>query len=315
MAVKTKFSQQDFNHILSQYELGTCIRSELVSHGTVQTNYFLHTTQGKYVFRYYENRSKESVLFESDLLTYLKKYQYPCPAPIQNKQSACVGTYQGKPYVMFDFIDGGPVTHPNQDHKQQLIQKVAELQILTRDYHPRYKEHRWNYNIELCRTLASTEAQKINSEDAREKLSWLEDQLSALELPETLPKGICHCDFHFSNVLFHEGQFVGLLDFDDANYTYLVFDLVCLIDSWAWPYQSDTLELTQAREIVQAYIKHRRLSAIEQRHIYDVHKLGILIDCVWFFRRGQANDFYEKKKIEFLNNFGRKKYTDELFSG
>jgi Ser/Thr protein kinase RdoA (MazF antagonist) len=99
MAVKIKFSQQDFNHILSQYELGTCIRSELVSHGTVQTNYFLHTTQGKYVFRYYENRSKESVLFESDLLTYLKKYQYPCPAPIQNKQSACVGTYQGKPYV------------------------------------------------------------------------------------------------------------------------------------------------------------------------------------------------------------------------
>ncbi|VAW42796.1 hypothetical protein MNBD_CHLOROFLEXI01-4335 [hydrothermal vent metagenome] len=68
MAVKTRFSQQDFTHILAQYDLGTYTRSEPVSQGTVQTNYFLHTTQGKFVLRYYENRSKESVLFESHLL-------------------------------------------------------------------------------------------------------------------------------------------------------------------------------------------------------------------------------------------------------
>lgn len=232
MTVKTTFSQQDFNHILSQYDLGAYTHSDPISQGTVQTNYFIHTTQGTFVFRYYENRSKESVLFESNLLTHLKKYQYPCPTPFQNEQGTCVGIHRSKPYVIFEFIAGQHVDHPDDNHKQQLIQKVAELQNLTREYQPRNKKYRWNYTSELCRMLASTEAEKINTDDAREKFSWLENQLSALDLPESFPKGICHCDFHFSNVLFQDDQFVGLIDFDDANYTYLVFDLVCLVDSW-----------------------------------------------------------------------------------
>ena len=314
MVVKTQFSHQDFNQILSQYELGTIIRSEFISQGTVQTNYFLHTTQGKYVFQYYENRSEESVLFEIVLLTYLKEHQYPCPTPFLNEQGTSVGVFQGKPYVIFEFIEGNHLDSPNEHHKRQLIQKVAELQIVTRDYQPRCKEHRWNYDVELCQKLASREAQKIGKDDAFAKLSWLEGQLSALDLPTSLPKGICHCDFHFSYVLFQDDQFAGLIDFDDANYTYLSFDLVCLVDSWAWPYQSDRLDLIQAREIVQEYHKHRPLGGDEKRNLFDVHKLSILFDCIWYFWRGTTDDFYERKKIEYLNALGREEYADALFS-
>jgi len=313
MAVKTQFSNRDFNQILSRYELGTYTHSEPISQGTVQTNYFLHSTRGKFVFRYYENRPKKSVYFESDLLVYLTEHQYPCPTPYQNRQGAIVGIYQDKPYMIMEYIDGKHINHPAVHHKKQLIQKVAELQILTRDYHPRYLEYRWNYDIDLCRKLACAEADKIDTGDARQKYHWLENQLAVLELPDSLPKGICHCDFHFSNALFKGDQFAGLIDFDDANYTYLIFDLVCLIDSWAWPAQSNNLDLMQAREILEEYTKHRPLSAIEQRHIFDVHKLSIFFDNVWYFGRGRANDFYEKRKIKFMNNLGWKKYTDELF--
>jgi Ser/Thr protein kinase RdoA (MazF antagonist) len=214
---------------------------------------------------------------------------------------------------MFEFIPGKPIEHPNDDHKEQLIRKVAELQILTPDYRPLNTEYRWNYNPELCRRLARAEAKTIGTQDARKKYIWVADQLSALELPDHLPKGICHCDFHFSNVLFQDDQLVGLLDFDDANYTYLVFDLVSLIDSWAWPFQSDTLDFAGARDIVKAYNSYRPLSEIERRHIYDVHKLSILFDCIWFLRRGPAEDFYEKRKIQFLNDLGWRKYFEALF--
>lgn len=315
MAVKTQFLPGNFNQILSGYELGAYTCSEPISAGTVQTNYLIHTSCGKFMFRYYENRSKESVLFESDLLAYLKKYNYPCPKPLQDKKGDCVGLFQGKPFMILTFINGHHIEQLGENHKEQLIQKVAELQLLTRDYHPRYKSYRWNYNTELCQTLASAEAHKIDTDDARQKLTWLENQLSRLDLPKSLPKGICHCDFHFSNLLFQEGQFVGLIDFDDANYTYLLFDLVCLIDSWAWPYQSDILDLAQAREIAKAYQKHRPLSVIEERHIFDVHKLSIMFDCIWYFGRGGADDFYENRKIEFLNHLGRERYANALFGG
>jgi Ser/Thr protein kinase RdoA (MazF antagonist) len=137
----------------------------------------------------------------------------------------------------------------------------------------------------------------------------MDSQLAALDLPASLPKGICHCDFHFSNVLFQDDCFVGLIDFDDANYTYLLFDLVSLVDSWAWPFQSERLDLVQARAIVQAYHVHRPISVVEQYHIFDVHKLSILFDCIWFFSRGTADDFYEKRKIDFLDGLGREQYA------
>ena len=66
MVVKTAFSQYDFERILSQYDLGTYSGSKAVKRRTVKTNYIVQTTQGKYVLRYYENRSRESVLFEID---------------------------------------------------------------------------------------------------------------------------------------------------------------------------------------------------------------------------------------------------------
>ena len=314
MAVKTHFSTRDFENILTQYSLGTCSNSEPISQGTVQTNYLIHTTRGKYVFRYYENRTRESVLFESELLTYLKAHQYPCPATIPDQQGVCVGTYRRKPFVIFEFVSGRHIDRPTEHHKQQLIQKVAELQILTRNYQPRYLAYRLNYDITHCRELAALEAEKIGTQDACEKFAWLDSQLSALDLPDSLPKGICHCDFHFSNVLFQDDQFVGLIDFDDANYTYLAFDLVSLIDSWAWPFQSDRLDLVASKEIAQAYHTHRALEAIERRHIFDVHKLSVLFDCIWFFGRGTAADFYEKRKIEFLNVLGWDGYADAYFS-
>lgn len=135
-------------------------------------------------------------VFESDLLIYLKHYQYPCPALYQNKQGVYVGSYHGKPYVIFEYIEGQHIERPTEHHKQQLIQKVAELQNLTREYEPKYLKYRWNYDAELCRMLGTTEAKKINTDDACQKLSWLTDQLSRLDLPASLPNGICHCDFH-----------------------------------------------------------------------------------------------------------------------
>ncbi|MBN1218685.1 MAG: homoserine kinase [Anaerolineae bacterium] len=313
MAVKTPFTPDDFVAILSQYNLGTYAHSEAIQRGTVQTNYCLQTTQGKFVFRYYETRSRESVLFESDLLAYLTERHYPCPTQVKNTQGGYVGMYRHKPYIIFEFLDGQPLEHPNAHHWQQLIQKAAELQKLTRNYCSPYIRYRWNYDPDLCHTLARAEATRVNTQSAHEKFMWLARELTALDLPPSLPKGICHCDFHFSNVLFQGEELVALLDFDDANYTFLQFDLVGLIEYWAWADTADMLDVRKARGVVQEYMKHRPLSLAEQQHLYDVYKLSILFDCVWYFSRGDANDFREKRKIQALQSLGRQQFFGEIF--
>jgi Ser/Thr protein kinase RdoA (MazF antagonist) len=313
MSVKTPFTRDDFAAILSQYDLGAYAKSEAIEQGTVQTNYFLWTTHRRLVFRCYENRSRESVLFESDLLAHLSAHGYPCPARLKSTQGDYVGTYRDKPYMVFQFVDGEHIEHPDAHHKRQLIQIAAELQQLTRGFRSRHTPHRWNYDPDLCRALARAQARRIDTRDACRKLAWLTQELRVLDLPPSLPRGICHCDFHFSNVLFQGDDFISLLDFDDANVTYLQFDLVGLIDHWTWPHTADALDLAEARSIVQDYVRHRPLPPIEQEHLYDVYKLSVLFDCVWCFGRGAADDCRERSKIEALTDLGRQGFFEALF--
>lgn len=323
MVVKTIFSKKDFTDILSNYNLGEYKDSRLFTTGAVETNYLLQTTKGKFVFRYYENRSKNSVLFESGLIKYLKDKNYPCPAQFKNKHGKFVSIYKEKPYSIFEFVEGQHLKTQNENQKKQLIKKVAELQNITKNYRPNNKKYRLNYNIENCRELARKEAKKINTANAREKLKWFESELLKLNLPKSLPKGICHSDFHFSNVLFKNGKFSALIDFDDANYTFLIYDLAALISPFKSSFEWNTwsnfkkdenvFDFREARKIVSEYMKYRPLSDSEKEHLFDVFKLSIMFDCIWYFKRGNAKDFYEKRKIEYLNSIGREEFYNRLF--
>jgi len=323
MAVKTKITKKIFQDLLKNYDLGSYINSKPVKEGTVQTNYFLQTTKEKLIFRYYENRSMGSVKFESHLVKYLKNNKYPCPDVYLDKKGKLAGLYKQKPYVLFEFVEGEHLENPTEVQESQLIKKVAELQKLTRNYRSPYEGDRWNYTKELCLELAKKETKKLKTANSRKKFIWLEKELARVNLPDTLPKGICHCDFHFSNILFRDGQFKALIDFDDANYTYLIYDLATLVNpfkvgfdwnTWlSYGKEENIFDFSDARKIVNKYLKCRSLSDDEKMYLYDVFKLSILFDCIWYFSRGKADDFYEKRKISYLNNLGRDEFYHRLF--
>lgn len=323
MTVKTVFSHEDFRAILAEYSLGDYLTSEPFTSGTVQTNYLLRTTSGNFVFRYYENRTHGSVIFETNLIKYLNDKHFPCPAVFRNRHGRTANSYQGKPFAIFEFVEGSHLQNPTERQKRQLIQKVAELQTLTSGYRPAHTQDRWNYGVDLARMLAQTSAANLATPNAAAKLRWFEAELQNLRLPRSLPKGICHCDFHFSNVLYKDGEFKALIDFDDANYTYLSIDVASLLNpfipafewnTWqTFPKDAEILNFAEARWIVQEYHQQRPLNASEKHHLFDMVKLLILFDCLWWFKRGQVDDFYERRKIDCLNTFGRDRFYAALF--
>ncbi|WP_019614556.1 homoserine kinase [Psychromonas ossibalaenae] len=324
MTAKTHLSENEITTILSNYDLGELINSQLFLTGTVQTNIFMRTTKGAFVLRHYQNRSNEAVQFETHLCAYLSSRHYPCPAPFKNHRGEYTGLHNKKPYVIFEFMPGEHIEKPTEKQKDQLIQKVAELQIITRDYQPCALEHRFNYDINSCREKAAEQAAEINTINAALKLEWFEKELAELQLPDSLAKGICHNDFHFTNVLYHHGKFNALIDFDDANYTYLAFDLIWLIDPFKAAFNHDNwynckidssqLDFKEARDTIAKYKSYRPLDNSEKQHLFDLYKLSILFDCIWYFARGDVNSFYEKEKINLINSLGREGFYQALFT-
>lgn len=324
MATKRTIGKTDVERMLSNYDVGVIESVDRLTKGSVQINMLLQTQQGKFVLRYYQQaRSFKSVLFEVNLIKYLRAKNYPCPAVLRNIQGKLAGLYKDRPFAVFEFAHGVHVENPSTLQKRQLIQRVAELQNLTRKYRSVYAKYRWNYGVELCEKLARDTADTLATTNSKEKLKWYLHELSELVLPSSLPKGICHADYDYTNVLFKGNRFHALIDFDDANYTFLSFDLASLIAPVLFTFRWDTwrsvrpgdkgVDFAEARKMVSAYQRYRTLSAIEKKYFFDVQKLVVFLDCLWFFRRGKANDFMERRKIEYLNALGRESFCQELF--
>ena len=141
MAVKTSFSKDDFTKILSEYNLGKFKKYTHFKTGAVQTNVLLETTEGKFVFRYYESRSRKYALFEVSILQYLSMRSYPCPSPIRNIYGRFIGTYKNKSFAIFKFMEG---EHRKDMNPKLIAEAIGKLHKITIDYKPEYYEARIN---------------------------------------------------------------------------------------------------------------------------------------------------------------------------
>jgi len=305
MSVKTTISEKDFPEILSTYRLGEYKSFKTFANGAGQTTLLAETTKGKYVLRYYENRSEKHVQFEIKLFEYLRSKNFPVPAIIKNSAGEFLSTYKDKPYIIIDFIEGAHGKNPNDtfDGKElaEVVQVVAELHNLTKDYKPEYFEDRESFDIAYCwKEFKRKHPHLVESEKGK----WFKNELEKLEFPVSLPKGLCHADLNYGNFLFRNGRVVAVLDFDMSFYTYLVYDIASLIYWWAWPPEK-SFEENRATQIVSEYSKWQELSEEEKVHIYNALKLIILLGISW----SEEQDFEESKtKIGFLNSMGRKKF-------
>jgi homoserine kinase type II len=310
MAVKTLFSTEDFQQILAEYDLGEFKDSSPFKTGAVQTNILLETSKGKAVFRYYESRSENYARFEMNVLAYLTQHDYPCPAPIKNVWGEYVGELHGKPFGLLEFLEG---EHgDSEDNGKQIAETLGNLHALTLGYKPDYAEARDTYDPTSCWNNALTNSKKMTSEsEADKRLSWLRSELDKLEFPDTLPKGVCHCDTHPSNFLYKEDKLVAVLDFDDAAYVYLLYDIANMLFFWAWPDKGD-INFADARDLLNEYQKYRILTVGEKKHLFDVLHMVNFMGIAWFIH-DDADFHNSRRKTEFLNNIGREAFYNRIF--
>jgi len=306
-----KFTKRDFSKIISNYSLGEYKSFKNFAHGWCQVTVLLITTRGKFVLKYYKNRSKRHVLFEINLLNYLKRNKHPVPAIIKNSCGKYLGRYNGRNYIMTEHVDGKSTKNPNKssNYKQlsEAVKIVAQLHNTTRGYRPKYYKDHKEYSIKYCWEEYKKRSRKVKNKN---KENWLKNELKKLKFPGSLSRRICHCDLNYSNFLFKKGKVVAVLDFDMSCYTYLVYDVASLIYWWAWP-PKKKLKTKKAKHVLKEYSKYGKLNKFEKNYIYDALKLIILLGISW----SEEDDFkQEKRKIEYLNSIGRKEYYNKLFN-
>jgi len=231
MSVYTPISDSEFSEILTTYSLGNFISAQGIKAGIENTNYFLNTTKGEYVFTLFEKINLKQLNFYILLLQELSSAGIACPQPHLDINKQLINRIKSKPYTIVSRLKGKNLTSVNIDQCKAIAIELAKLHTASLSVsnssneilqNRRGKVWRENTAKKLINKLSSNEAKLLSHEMAFYQ-SFDDSEL---------PKGIIHADLFKDNALFEDGQLSGIIDFYDACYDSYLYDIAITVNAW-----------------------------------------------------------------------------------
>ena len=114
------------------------------------------------------------------------------------------------------------------------------------------------------------------------------------ERPLGLPRGLIHADVFWDNVIYLNGEFQALIDFEDACNYFYVYDLASAL--FGTCVDAGKLDLEKATQIIKGYEQIRVLEEDERRalQLFSVYS-GVVISY-WRYMKYNLNNPTEENK-------------------
>ena len=261
MSVYTPVSQSDLAAWLRNYSVGALEKLEPIKAGIENTNYFVTTTQGRYVLTLFERLPAAELPFYLNLMAHLARHGIPCPAPIADLADAYLGTLNGKPAALVTRLPGRSIEAPGEAECRELGLLLARLHLAGRSY-PAYLENprgpRWW-------RMAARDLQPFLDAVKRRQLE-AELEFQAQRRFADLPRGPVHADLFRDNALFERGRLSGVIDFYFAGVDCLLYDVAVCANDWCLvdPAADRRLDAARTRAFLAAYHALRPFAPAER---------------------------------------------------
>lgn len=252
MSVYTAVGRDQLAAWLAPLGLGELIDYAGIAAGMQNSNYFVTTTQGRFVLTLFEHIEADALDFYLALMARLASQGIPCPLPLADAQGRQRRPLAGKPAALLSCLPGKPVEAPTPAQCRALGEMLADLHLAGAEQpnppaNPCGADWRQATGTALLPQLSPVERQLLADELA----------FQAAQDFSALPRGIIHADLFRDNVLWDsDGRLSGVLDFYFAGEDCLLFDLAVAANDWC--FNGATLA-----ELFAGYHGKRRLSDAE----------------------------------------------------
>ena len=286
MAVYTDVSDEDLEAFIASYAVGALTSFKGIAEGVENSNYLVHTENGRYILTLYEKRVKrEDLPYFLGLMEHLSTRGISCPLPVKDREGRTLKELAGRPAALITFLEGLWVRRPNIEHCAGLGGALARFHLAGADF-PMFRAN--SLSLPGWRALFASigsGADKITPGLAgviEKELRYLEERW-----PEVLPQGVIHADLFPDNVFFLGDRVSGLIDFYFACNDMLAYDLAVCLNAWC--FESDgSFNITKARALLQAYEGVRSLTKPE-------------LDLLPTLARGAALRFLLTRTYDLIN--------------
>ncbi|TAJ78756.1 MAG: homoserine kinase [Gallionellaceae bacterium] len=247
MAVFTRVTEADITAWLDSYSLGTLLELRGVASGIENTNYFVTTSNGRFVLTLFEKLTADELPFYLNLMAHLARHGIPCPAPVAGKNNRFLGTLNGKPACIVSRLPGKSVTRPTVENCAAVGAMLGQMHSAGHSFgdvmdNPRGPSWRASAAQQVTQFLSAGDAALLHGEVAYHTQHTLND----------LPRGVVHADLFRDNVLMDGERVGGLIDFYFACNDVLLYDVAITANDWCMD-ADGALDARRTHAFLRAY--------------------------------------------------------------
>jgi homoserine kinase type II len=247
MAVFTTVSEAELSAWLQDYSLGALLELQGISSGIENTNYFVTTSNGRFVLTLFEKLTADELPFYLNFMAHLARHGIPCPAPMSAHNNQFLGTLNGKPACIVSRLSGKSVLEPNLEKCSAMGAMLAQLHVAGQSF----SQVMPNARGAVWRETAMPQVLPFLDEEQAALLRG-EVAFHAVQNWASLPQGVIHADLFCDNVLLEGNRVSGLIDFYFACSDALLYDVAITINDWC-VHADGTLNADLAQAFLRAY--------------------------------------------------------------
>jgi homoserine kinase type II len=268
MGTFRRLADAELVNILAQFGVTGYRSATPITAGTINTNFALETEGGRRFLRINEGKAREDVVREAAIIEHVAARAVPTPRPLHARTGEPFGTWDGAYVSLFPWVEGSTLgrAQVGPSEARDAGEALAQLHRAGADY----ADHRpGRYEgEEIARRFATITAAADPALAAA--VAELGPALATLTQRRTqaLPLGLIHGDLFIDNVLYHQGRLAALLDFEQASWGRLVYDLAVSVLAFGFG-TGDDFRADVTRAFIEGYCAQRPVSAEEDRAFVD----------------------------------------------
>ena len=258
MSVYTSVSHAQLRTWLKGYAVGELQELQGIAAGIENTNYFVTTSEARFVLTLFEKLQPRELPFYLGLMSHLSARGIPCPKPIPARDGSVLGELCGKPATLVTRLNGRDIDAPGPGQCALVGGLLARMHMAGLDYPqtmPNPRGPAWWHGaaLEVVPHLPARDAALLDAEIRFQSVFRLED----------LPHGAIHADLFRDNVLFDDDAIGGVIDFYFACTGAFLYDLAIAVNDWCID-DTGALELDRTSALLAAYRAVRPVNAVER---------------------------------------------------